>query len=420
VFKFAHLADIHLGANRNPILEEMEIEKFNQAIDICLENKVDFVLICGDLFHIGIPDMSIVKNCVHKLKEVYDQGIPVYVIFGSHDYNPNADSIVDILESAGLIINVAKRKDANNGKLGLEFVNDKKTGAKIIGINARKGGAEKIYYEKLDRESLEKEKGFKIFCLHSGLSEFKPANMASMDTIPVSYLPKGFNYYAGGHIHERINEKIPGYPRIVFPGPIFSGYPRDLEHTAKGETRGFYIVSFNENVESLEFIELFGPEKLQYIEIDVTGKNSTKADSDIETEIKQVDASGKIVLLKIKGILEGGKTSEIRAQNYKNLLMQNGAVLVDVNRYGLASKTFSAIRVSGEDRFSIGKKLFQENIGAVNVSIKTLKGEQGSKIAEKLLEVLKVSSKIDETKRDYTSRIIEEAVNLLGLKEALY
>ena len=53
------------------------------------------------------------------------------------------------------------------------------------------------------------------------------------------------------------------------------------------------------------------------------------------------------------------------------------------------------------------------------VSIKTLKGEQGSKIAEKLLEVLKVSSKIDEIKRDYTSRIMEEAIELLGLTEVL-
>ena len=98
MFKFAHLADIHLGANRNPILETMEIEKFNRAMNKCMEEKVDFILICGDLFHIGIPDMSIVKNCVLKLKELYDQGIPVYVIFGSHDYNPNVDSIVDILE----------------------------------------------------------------------------------------------------------------------------------------------------------------------------------------------------------------------------------------------------------------------------------------------------------------------------------
>ena len=419
MFKFAHLADIHLGANRHPILETMETEKFNQAMNKCIEEKVDFILICGDLFHIGIPDMSVLKNCVIKLKEVSDHGIPVYVIFGSHDYNPNTDSIVDILESAGLITNVAKGKDLGNGKLGLEFLKDEKTDAKIVGINARKGGVEKVYYEKLDKESLEKEKGFKIFCLHSGLSEFKPAHMASMDTLPVSYLPKGFDYYAGGHIHERIEEQLPGYTKIVFPGPIFSGYPRDLERTAKGETRGFYIVSFKEQIESLEFVELFGPEKLKYIEIDLTGKNSTKANSDIETQLKQIDVNNKIVLLKIKGKLEGGKTSEIRAQDYKNLLIQNGAVFVDVNRYGLSSKAYSAVKVTGEDKSSIEKKLFRENIGAVNVSIQNLKGEEGSTVAEKLLDILKIDAKINETKKDYTSRFLEDAIVILRLKDVL-
>ncbi|MFC1488131.1 exonuclease SbcCD subunit D [Thermoproteota archaeon] len=420
MFKFAHLADIHLGANRHPILETMETEKFNQAMNKCIEEKVDFILICGDLFHIGIPDMSVLKNCVTKLKEVYDQGIPVYVIFGSHDYSPNADSIVNILESAGLITNVSKGRDIGNGKLGLEFLKDQKTGAKLVGINARKGGVDKVYYEKLDRESLEKEKGFKIFCLHSGLSEFKPAHMASMDTLPISYLPKGFDYYAGGHIHERIEEQLPGYARIVFPGPIFSGYPRDLERTAKGEIRGFYIVSFKEQIEALEFIELFGPEKLKYIEIDVSGKNSTKANSEIEDQLKQINVRDKVVLLKIRGVLEGGKTSEIRAQYYKKLLIENGAVFVDVNRYGLSSKAYTAIRVSGEDRFSIEKKLFRENIGAVNVSFQSLKGEEGSKVAETLLDVLKIDVNLNESKKDYMSRFMDAAIELFGLKEVLF
>lgn len=419
MFKFAHLADIHLGANRHPTLEAIETQKFNEAMDKCIEEKVDFILICGDLFHIGIPDMRVVKNCVRKLKDVYDHGIPVYVVFGSHDYNPNADSIVDVLESAGLIKNVVKGKDVGNGKIGLEFITDKKTGAKIVGINARKGGVEKVYYERLDRESLEKEEGFKIFCLHSGLTEFKPPFMAAMDTIPVSYLPKEFNYYAAGHVHQRIEEKLPGYDRIVFPGPIFCGYPRDLEQTAKGEKRGFYIVSFDEEVKHLEFIELFGPETLKYQEIDVTGKNSTKVNSDIEDQLGRLDVTDKIVLLKIKGELSGGKTSEIRIWQFKKLLISMGATFVDVNRYGLSSKEYEAIKVSGEDIPLIEKKLIRENIGAVKVSIDSLKGKKGTKLAEDILGILRIDIKANETKRDYTARILGEALESLKLKEVM-
>lgn len=417
--KFAHLADLHLGANRHPTLESIEREKFNEAMDRCIEEKVDFILISGDLFHIGIPDMSVVNNCVRKLKEVFDLGIPVYVIFGSHDYNPNSDSIVNILDSAGLIQNVVRSKEAGDGKIGLDFVVDEKTGAKIVGINARRGGVEETYYKILDRESLEKEDGFKIFCLHAGLSEFKPPHMASMDTIPVSYLPKGFNYYAGGHIHQKVQEKLPGYAMIVFPGPIFSGYARDLEQTAKGESRGFFVVEFDDKVRNTKFIELFSPESLKCLEYDVTGQNSNKANTDIESKLSQNEVQDKIVLLKIKGELSGGKTSEIKTWNFKNILIANGALFVDVNKYGLTSKEFEAVKVSGEDVPSIEKKLLRENIGTVTVSLAKLKGDKGAQLAEKILGSLRVDAKDGEKKSDYTARVLDESLDLLGLKKVL-
>lgn len=416
MFKFAHLADTHLGANRHPALEPIETQVFKQAMDKCIEEKVDFILICGDLFHIGIPDMSVVNNCVKKLKEISDNGIPVYVIFGSHDYNPTTDSIVDILNSAGLIKNIVVGAETDEGKIKLDFVVDEKTGAKITGIHARKGGVEKVYYENLERESLEKESGFKIFCLHVGLSEFKPAHMASMETIPVSYLPKNFSYYAGGHIHKRIDESLPDYEHIVYPGPIFSGGSQDLEMTAKGEKRGFYIVSFDEKVTDLRFFEI-EPCNFMFKEFNVDGKNSIQANQFLESQMQNLDADGKIILLKIKGELSGGKTSDIRASNYRSILAEKGALFVDINRHGLSSKEFSAVEVQGEDVPAIEKKLLRENICAIRVSLENLKGEKGSVLAEKLLKILRIESKEGESKRDYNSRILEEGLSCFGLQE---
>lgn len=416
MYKFAHIADTHLGANRHPALEQIEAAVFNKVMDKCIEEKVDFILICGDLFHVGIPDMSVVKNCVRKLKEVSDHKIPVYVIFGSHDYNPNTDSIVDILDSAGLIKNVVVGTEGEDGKVRLKFVIDKKTGAKITGIHARKGGVEKIYYENLERESLEKEPGFKIFCLHAGLSEFKPAHMASMETIPVSFLPKNFSYYAGGHIHKHIEEKLPGYEHVVYPGPIFSGGPQDLELTAKGEKRGFYLVSFDERVRAIDFIEI-NPCELAFYEFNVEAKNSTKANQLLEDQIQKLDVQGKIVLIKIRGELSGGKTSDIKASHLKSILTSNGALFVDINRHGLSSKEFTAVKVCGEDVPTIEKRLLRENIGAVRVSIEKLKGEKGSALAERLLQAFRIDVKEGELKRAYNSRMLEEGLNCLGIKE---
>jgi DNA repair exonuclease SbcCD nuclease subunit len=60
--KFAHMADLHLGAHREPALRQLEMKVFHEAMDRCISGKVDFVLISGDLFHVGIPDLEIVMR----------------------------------------------------------------------------------------------------------------------------------------------------------------------------------------------------------------------------------------------------------------------------------------------------------------------------------------------------------------------
>lgn len=187
--KFAHIADCHIGANRDPTLEKLELAAFCKALDKCIEEKVDFVLISGDLFHANLPDMGVANEAVKKMKQVKDADIPVYVIYGSHDYSPNGTSIIDILESTGLIKKIVKGEDVD-GKLKLEVFTDPKTKAKLVGISGRKAGLEKNYFEILDREHLEKQEGFKIFAFHSAISELKPEILAQMESIQFPCFPK--------------------------------------------------------------------------------------------------------------------------------------------------------------------------------------------------------------------------------------
>ena len=416
LYKFAHIADCHIGANRDPSLQELELATLSKALEECITRKVDFIVISGDIFHSNIPNLTSVNEATKKFKEVCDEGIPIYVVYGSHDYSPNESSIVDVLDSAGLFIKLVKAK-VEDEKLKLDFTIDEKTGAKLTGLSARTGGLEERYYKMLDRDSLEKEKGFKIFVFHSALTEFKPEFLANMASIPISYLPKGFDYYAGGHIHQRIEKEWPGYGKIVYPGPLFAGYPRDLEQSALGEKRGFYIISFDEEVRSIDFIELDICE-YSYFEYDATGKNSKKAQIELMEKVSEIPAKDKVVLLKIKGELSGGKTSDINFSQLKNLLLQNGAKFVSINRFGLTSKEYASIKVSGGDISEIENRLFKENIGSVKVSVSQLKGEKGFRLASELLKVLRQGRKGKEMKGDYESRIIEQAIEVLQLKEA--
>jgi exonuclease SbcD len=413
--KFAHMADIHLGAHREPVLEKLELKAFNEAMDKCVELGVDFILISGDLFHVGIPDLSIVNEALRKMREVQQTGIPFYVVYGSHDYTPTGTSVIDILDTAGVLTRIVKWR-MDDGKLKLDFFTDAKTGAKLTGISARKIGLESKYYEVLDKESLERENGFKIFAFHSGLTEFKPVYLSEMETVPISYFPKGFDYYAGGHIHERGEFRLPGYEKVVFPGPLFTGYGKDIEATAKGEKRGFYVVSFDNKVRKVEFVEVKSFEGI-YFEHDATGRNSIQAAKELQQKLAHLDVKGKVVVLKMRGELSGGKTSDINFAEIKGKLVEGGALYVYLNRYGLTSKEYSAVRVMGEDISTIEAKLFKENFGAVKVSQAQIKGESGASFAMELLKTLRQAPKLNESKREYLERMVENGIEVLKLKK---
>jgi len=148
MYKFAHIADCHLGAQKYPKMKELELLAFTKCLDKCIENKVDFIIISGDLFHSNLPDMGVVREAIKKLKELQDNNIPVYVNYGSHDYSPNRTSIIDVINESGLIKKIfdAQFEMDNEGeeKLFLKFIVDKKTNARITGISGRKIGIEKI------------------------------------------------------------------------------------------------------------------------------------------------------------------------------------------------------------------------------------------------------------------------------------
>jgi len=416
--KFAHMSDVHLGAHREPALRDLERECFAEAMDMCVERAVDFVLVSGDLFHVGIPDLGVVNDAVKKMRELREAGIPIYAIYGSHDYTPTGTSVIDILHTAGMLTNIM-RWSMEDGRLRLKTFTDPETGAKLTGIAARKIGLESKYYEILDRESLEKENGFKVFAFHSGITKFKPGHLSEMETVDIEHFPKGFDYYAGGHIHARGEFRLPGYPRVVFPGPLFTGYgARDLEDTVRGEKRGFYIADFDDKLREVRFqaLESF---RGAYVEIDVTGKSAPQANRLLQEKVGTLNPQGKVVVLRVTGELAGGKTTELDLQLARKTLTGKGAIWVYINRYGLTSKEISEARVLGDDAATIEQSLFRENLAKLKVSTKELSGERGVMRATELLRLLRQGQKPNEMKKDYARRVIDSGAEAILAKELL-
>ena len=220
--KFAHLADVHIGAWRDPRLARLPLEAFSLAIDKALSKKVDFILIAGDLFHTALPGIEPLRETVKILQRAKAATTAVYVIPGSHDYSPTGKTMLGVLEEAGLLINVFKGEVIEK-KLRLQVFKDA-SGVALAGVLGRRGMLERIEYESLDHEWIQKQlSGVKesVFLFHTALTELKPASLSAMASTSASMLPKGFSYYAGGHVHIVADTTIPGYGPIVYPGPLF-------------------------------------------------------------------------------------------------------------------------------------------------------------------------------------------------------
>jgi DNA repair protein SbcD/Mre11 len=413
LYKFAHITDCHLGSWRNPKLRDLNLQAFERSILISIKEQVDFILITGDFFDVNIPQLAPVKKAVEILKCARDSGIPIYMIYGSHDFNTANISMIDILHSAELFIKPTEFQ-FNSDSVMLKFFVDKKTGAKITGISGRKVGLDKEIYEKLDKKKLESEDGFKIFLLHRGIQEILPLNMQFRDSIPISLVPKGFDYYGGGHIHKRVEKKIDNSV-IIYPGPLFGSTFQDLEETAKGEKRGFYIISFDTQIFEYKFIEIKVADIL-YKEIFSQKWSSEKLKDEITKNISELEVKNKIVLIKVKGKLFG-KRSNIDFGKFGLDISKRGAILSFININNLSTDETQSIVVQSSNKFDIEREIFHESIknfqteSTLSIKVKNqinskLTGKPGENISISLLDILRNEKLENENTSTYEDRII--------------
>ncbi|MFX0175198.1 MAG: exonuclease SbcCD subunit D [Candidatus Hodarchaeota archaeon] len=426
-FKFAHLADCHLGAWRNEILNQIGFEAFKKAIDKIIEEKVNFVIISGDLYDVSNPRISIVDLSVKELKRLKDNNIPVYGIMGSHDFSPSNRTMIRPLISADLYTDVSKGEIIDNGKLRLMFTEDPRTRIKITGLRARKRSLEIEDYKTLDRDNLEKEKGAKIFVLHTLLSELKPKEYRDMESAPKSLLPPNFDYYAGGHLHKTVPEilreseeplNINDKNNIVYPGSL---YPTDFRELEKYQYGGFCIISGDLDNDSeisnlkAHFISIQIKEICSVL-IDCNNKTVKEALDYIVKSISHLDVNGKIVTVRIIGTLASGKAYEIKPNEIKQLIMDKGAIEVLINKNALVSKEYSSKRVVvGKTNKQIEDVLIHEHAQQTRIK-KISKDIMENKIHE-ILEVLGIEREEGQKVKEYNEDLLQKFLAIFDIAD---
>jgi DNA repair protein SbcD/Mre11 len=211
MIKFIHAADIHLDSplirlsyhEGAPVdeLRQATRQALNNLVALAITEKVDFVLISGDLYDGDWKDYNTGLYFVSQMSKLREAHIPVYLISGNHDAAskitrtirfPEGTHVFPKNEPSTLIV-----KNLDVAIHGQSFASPAVTQNLSLNYPAPIPG------------------NFNIGMLHTcatGREGHEPYAPCTVEDLQL----KGYDYWALGHVHQR--EILSHDPLIVFPG----------------------------------------------------------------------------------------------------------------------------------------------------------------------------------------------------------
>lgn len=287
--RFLHCADIHLDSPLRGLerYEGAPVEEvrgatrraFENLIQVALRERVDFVVIAGDLYDGDWPDFNTGLFFAKGMAQLGESGIAVYLLRGNHD------AASKLTRSLPLPKNVQLFPD----KAPKTFI-DEKLGLAIHGQSYATGAV----VEDLAAGYPEALRGhFNLGVLHTSLTG-RPGHDNYAPTTEQVLRTKGYHYWALGHVHAR--EIVSRDPWVVYSGNVQG------RHIREQGPKGCEIVTVEDGSITTESVAL---DVLRWSElaIDATGMPDLDAlfdrvSIDVRSVLAQVD--GRIVGLRVR------------------------------------------------------------------------------------------------------------------------
>lgn len=247
MFSFVHAADLHLDSPFRGITAESQtvaetlrsatFDAYDSLITLCIERKVDFLVIAGDVYDGADRSLRAQLRFRDGLAQLAEHGIRAYVVHGNHDPLDGWTSAIDWPK--GVHIFSGDEVETVEVELGGQVA------AAVSGISYRnrRESRKLVRHYEANRPGL-----FQIGLLHCNCG----GNTAHEDYVPcqtTDLVQVGMDYWALGHVHTRgvLNE----VPHIVYPGNTQGRNIRELAE------RGCYMVTVDSAVVvGLEFCPL--------------------------------------------------------------------------------------------------------------------------------------------------------------------
>jgi len=243
--KIAIIGDTHFGYKR------FEADSFKQGEEALLSaaEKADMLLLAGDIFDTRIPSMETlgkVASIFEKLKhrkwnvvhEKVEKGekdkrkIPIAAIHGTHERRTKENvNPIQLLAKMNYLIDVDNNpvvfeKDNKEEKTGNE---EKAEKVCIQGMGGVPDDFAKNALRVLDPKPIPEM--FNIFVMHQSIKELMYVGDKTNSLISLNDLPKGFDLYINGHIHDH---KVSLNGKLIIPGSTVVTQLKENEQKNKG------------------------------------------------------------------------------------------------------------------------------------------------------------------------------------------
>ena len=220
--KFLHLSDLHLGIRLHEVsLMEDQRYMLDRIADVCNEEKVDAVLISGDVYDKPVPPAEAIQLFDAFLTKLSDMNIKVMVSSGNHDSAERLAFGSSIMSSKGVHFS-----PVYNGSLQKVTVDN----CDIWMLPFVKPANVRRYFEQqeindytdgvrvaLSNVNLDKTKTNILMC-HQFVTDSSSGDsvVGGLDNVDCSVF-NAFDYVALGHIHESYSI---GRPNVRYCGTV--------------------------------------------------------------------------------------------------------------------------------------------------------------------------------------------------------
>ncbi len=246
--KFLHFADCHLGYRQYNHVERANdfARAFFAVIDVAIQEKVDFVVLAGDLFQKRAIDALTLNQAVKGLERLRDKDIPCIAVEGNHELAYFSESIgwVRFLALNDLVILLNPKTEEEGFELkpysrreGAYI--EPKPGLRVYGLGY-KGSSTAVAIEKYAEAIAKQPKegiDYTLFIAHAGVEEALPEQGGGLSLRQWSHLRPHVDYLALGHVHKPFD-----YDQWIYnPGSTETCSIAEIEW----EERGYYLVEID-------------------------------------------------------------------------------------------------------------------------------------------------------------------------------